>query len=67
MAFTVTPSGTACGARVSDDDLERVSLYFGEFAGVASLDGRPNVIELRRSADETSPIFGSIRVSKKES
>lgn len=94
MAFTVTPTGAACGARITgidlsrpldqstiadlrqawlehkvlvfpdqamnDDDLERFSLYFGEFAGdpyIASLEDRPNIIELRRTAEETSPIF----------
>lgn len=45
---------------IDDDDLERFSQYFGEFAGdpfIASIDGRDNVIELRRRADETTPIF----------
>jgi taurine dioxygenase len=45
---------------IDDDDLERFSLYFGEFAGdpyIAPIEGRENVIELRRLADETTPIF----------
>ena len=94
MPITVTPTGAACGAHItdinlsreldqatiaevrdawlehkvlafpdqhlSDDDLERFSLYLGEFAGdpyIASLKDRPNIIELRRNADEKSPIF----------
>lgn len=46
--------------QIDDDDLERFSRYFGEFAGdpyIASMPGRENVIELRRAADETTPIF----------
>ncbi|BFM14513.1 TauD/TfdA family dioxygenase [Maricurvus nonylphenolicus] len=45
---------------IDDDDLERFSQYFGEFAGdpyIASIEGRENIIELRRGADETTPIF----------
>lgn len=45
---------------IDDADLERFSLYFGSFAGdpyIAPLDDRPNVIEIRRTADETTPIF----------
>src|SRR5690606_41626961 len=45
-----------------DEDLERFSLYFGSFAGdpyIAPLDDRPNVIEIRRTADETTPTFRS--------
>ncbi|WP_185268712.1 TauD/TfdA dioxygenase family protein [Halopseudomonas xiamenensis] len=48
------------GQDISDADLERFSLYFGSFAGdpyIASLDDNPNIIELRRAADETTPIF----------
>ncbi len=92
--FTVTPSGAACGARVtgidlwkaldeaiiarlrevwlehkvlafpeqtlSDDDLERFSRYLGEFAGdpyLVPMEERPNIVELRRTADDTTPIF----------
>jgi alpha-ketoglutarate-dependent taurine dioxygenase len=46
--------------QLSDDDLERFSQYFGDFAGdpyIAPIEGRENVIELRRGADETTPIF----------
>src|SRR5690554_4258418 len=42
---------------MDDEDLERFSLYFGSFAGdpyIAPLDDRPNVIEIRRTADERS-------------
>ncbi len=45
---------------INDADLERFSLYFGSFAGdpyIATLDDNPNIIELRRTADETTPIF----------
>ena len=45
---------------ISDDDLERFSQYFGEFAGdpyIAPLKDRKNIIELRRAADEQTPIF----------
>lgn len=48
------------GQHIDDADLERFSLYFGSFAGdpyIASLDDNPNIIELRRAADETTPIF----------
>lgn len=46
--------------RINDADLERFSLYFGEFAGdpyIATLEDNPNIIEIRRTADETTPIF----------
>ena len=45
---------------INDDDLERFSQYFGVFAGdpyIASLKDRKNIIELRRTADEKTPIF----------
>ena len=45
---------------IDDDDLERFSQYFGEFAGdpyIESLKDRKNIIELRRTADEQTPIF----------
>lgn len=48
------------GQVIKDIDLERFSLYFGSFAGdpyIASLEDNPNIIELRRTADETTPIF----------
>lgn len=46
--------------RINDADLERFSLYFGAFAGdpyIATLEDNPNIIEIRRTADETTPIF----------
>lgn len=46
--------------RLSDAALERFSLYFGAFAGdpyIATLEDNPNIIEIRRAADETTPIF----------
>lgn len=46
--------------KINDADLERFSLYFGSFAGdpyIATLEDNPNIIELRRTADETTPIF----------
>jgi alpha-ketoglutarate-dependent taurine dioxygenase len=46
--------------QLSDDDLERFSQYFGDFAGdpyIAPIESRENVIELRRGANETTPIF----------
>jgi taurine dioxygenase len=45
---------------INDDDLERFSQYFGEFAGdpyIAPLKDRQNIIQLRRTADEQTPIF----------
>ncbi len=46
--------------QLSDDDLERFSQYFGDFAGdpyIAPIEGRDHIIELRRNADETTPVF----------
>ncbi len=94
MTFKVTPSGQACGARVtgldlsqplaaeliatvrqawlqhhvlafpdqrlSDDDLERFTLYFGGFGDdpfFAPIPGRHNIAAIRREADEQSPLF----------
>lgn len=45
---------------LSDDDLERFTLYFGEFGDdpfIPSIEGREHIIELARRADETSSIF----------
>ncbi len=45
---------------LSDDDLERFSLYFGEFSEdpyLPSIEGREHIVELRRGANETAPIF----------
>ncbi len=46
--------------QLSDDDLERFSQHFGSFAGdpyFPPIEGRQYVAELRRTADETTPIF----------
>ncbi|GAA6168131.1 TauD/TfdA dioxygenase family protein [Sessilibacter corallicola] len=48
---------------LSDDDLERVSSYFGDLAidpFVKSIEGRKHMISVQREADETSPIFADI-------
>ena len=45
---------------MSDDDLERFTLYFGPFGEdpyIAPMPGRDHVIEVKREADETSRIF----------
>lgn len=45
---------------MTDDDLERFTLYFGPFGDdpyIAPIDGRAHVIAVRRAADETSPLF----------
>lgn len=45
---------------MSDEDLERYTLYFGPFGDdpyFASIDGHPNIAAVARSADETAPIF----------
>ncbi|MBL4620277.1 MAG: TauD/TfdA family dioxygenase [Marinicaulis sp.] len=45
---------------MSDDDLERFSLYFGPFGNdpfIAPIKGRTHIIAVSRDADETSPIF----------
>ncbi|WP_422343841.1 TauD/TfdA dioxygenase family protein [Parasphingorhabdus sp.] len=94
MPLTVTPSGQACGAKVtgvdlsqplddqqigeiraawlqhhvlsfpdqdiSDDDLERFTLYFGGFGHDPFFDpieGREHIAAIQRNADETSPLF----------
>ena len=49
---------------MSDDDLERFSLYLGTFAGdpyIAPMEGRENIIELKRSANEKAPLFAKNR------
>jgi taurine dioxygenase len=46
--------------RMTDDDLERFTKYFGPFGDdpyIAPIPGRDHVIAVRRSADETSPLF----------
>lgn len=48
------------GQSLSDDELERFTLYFGPFGDdpfIAPIDGRKNVIAIHRHADETTPIF----------
>ena len=45
---------------MSDDDLERFTLYFGSFGDdpfIASIPGRENIIAVKRLADEKVPIF----------
>ena len=45
---------------MSDDDLERFTLAFGPFGHdpfIAPIPGRDHVIEIRRNADETAPLF----------
>ena len=48
------------GQAMSDDDLERFTLYFGPFGDdpyIAPIPGREHVIAISRRADETSPLF----------
>ena len=48
------------GQPMSDDDLERFTLYFGPFGDdpfIAPIPGRDHIIAVKREADETSPIF----------
>lgn len=45
---------------MSDDDLERFTLYFGPFGEdpfIAPIPGRDHIIALERRADETAPVF----------
>ena len=45
---------------MSDDDLERFTLYFGSFGDdpfIASIPGRENIIAVKRLADEKVPVF----------
>jgi taurine dioxygenase len=45
---------------MGDDDLERFTRYFGPFGDDPFIDpipGREHVIEIRRNADETAPLF----------
>ena len=94
MAIEVTPTGQACGARVtgvdltsplsgdevaairaawldhhvlvfpdqpvSDDDLERFTLYFGPFGHdpfFEAIDGREHIAAIHRLPDEQAPLF----------
>lgn len=46
--------------KLSESDLERFTLYFGEFGEdpyIAALDDNPHIIALSRQAHETGPIF----------
>lgn len=48
------------GQEMSDDDLERFTLYFGPFGDdpfIAPIEGRKHIIAVARSAAETGPIF----------
>lgn len=48
------------GQPMTDDDLERFTLSFGPFGDdpyIAPIAGRDHVIAVRRTADETSPLF----------
>ncbi len=45
---------------MSDEDLERFTLYFGPFGEdpfIASIPGHQHIIAVQRAADETAPIF----------
>ena len=45
---------------LSDSDLERFALYFGNFGEdpfIAPIEGREHIIAVRRSANETAPLF----------
>ncbi len=45
---------------MSDDDLERFTLYFGSFGDdpfIASIPGRKNIIAVKRTSDEKVPVF----------
>ena len=49
--------------RISDDDLERYSGYFGEFGDdpfIKPIDGRDHVIAVQRRADEKAPVFAEV-------
>ncbi len=46
--------------QMNDSDLERFSLYFGEFGEdpfLGHIDGHQNIAAIQRNADETTPIF----------
>ena len=45
---------------MSDDDLERFTLYFGPFGDdpfIAPIPGRKHIIAVKRDAEETAPVF----------
>ena len=46
--------------QLSDDDLERFTLYFGKFGDdpfIAPIEGRKHVIAVKREANEQAPVF----------
>ncbi len=48
------------GQHLSDDDLERFTLYFGPFGDdpfIAPIEGREHIIAVKRNANETGPVF----------
>ena len=48
---------------LSDDDLERYSLYFGHFGHdpfIAPIDGREHVAAVKRKAEEQAPVFAEV-------
>lgn len=48
------------GQAISDADLERITLYFGEFGEdpfFGSIDGHDHIAAIQRNADEKTPIF----------
>lgn len=48
---------------LSDDDLERIALYFGKFGEdtfFGPITGRKHIAAIRRDADETTPIFADV-------
>lgn len=48
---------------MSDTDLERFSLYFGDFGNdpyFESIEGHPHIAAIERCADEKTPIFASV-------
>lgn len=49
--------------QLSDDDLERFTLYFGAFGEdpfFGHIDGREHIAAIQRNADETTPIFADV-------
>lgn len=48
---------------MSDDDLERFTLYFGPFGEdpfIAPIPGREHIIAVKRDAEETAPVFAEV-------
>lgn len=48
------------GQKMTDEDLERVTQYFGPFGDdpfIAPIPDHPHIIAVQRAADETAPIF----------